>query len=79
MYACAPETGRGFFEGVRSPSDATAHLHDPPPPGGQATRLNNALSGLLSRFAEEIGSIRVRAPACGFGNFLSVSMQRVPN
>jgi hypothetical protein len=50
-----------------------------PPPGGQATRLNNALSGLLSRFAEEIGSIRIRDPACGFGNFLSVSMQRVPN
>jgi hypothetical protein len=28
--------------------------------GSQATNLNNALSGLLSRFAEEIASIRVR-------------------
>ena len=30
----------------------------PTPPGGLATRLNNALSGLLSRFAEEIASVR---------------------
>jgi hypothetical protein len=30
--------------------------------GDQATRLNNALSGLLSRFAEEIASVRVLAP-----------------
>jgi hypothetical protein len=28
-----------------------------PPPGGQATRLNNALSDVLSRFAEEIASV----------------------
>jgi hypothetical protein len=32
MYACIPEIGRGFFEGVYAPSSATAHLHDPPPP-----------------------------------------------
>ena len=31
MYACMPEIGRGFFEGVCAPSNATAHLHDPPP------------------------------------------------
>jgi hypothetical protein len=47
--------------------------------GGQATRLNNDLSGLLARFAEEIASVRVLDPACGSGNFLSVSMQRLPN
>jgi hypothetical protein len=32
MYACILETGRGFFEGVCPPSDATAHSRDPPPP-----------------------------------------------
>jgi hypothetical protein len=31
MYACIPEDGGGFFEGVCTPSDATAHLCDPPP------------------------------------------------
>ena len=30
MYACIPEIGGGFFEGVRTPSDATAHSYDPP-------------------------------------------------
>jgi type II restriction/modification system DNA methylase subunit YeeA len=47
--------------------------------GGQATRLNNDLSRLLSRFAEEIASVRVLDPACGSGNFLSVSMQQLLN
>jgi hypothetical protein len=32
MYACVLETGRGFFERVRAPSDATAHSYDPPAP-----------------------------------------------
>jgi hypothetical protein len=32
MYACILETGRGFFEGVRPPGSAIAHLRDPPPP-----------------------------------------------
>jgi hypothetical protein len=32
MYACIPEIGGGFFEGVRAPSNATAHSYDPPPP-----------------------------------------------
>jgi hypothetical protein len=32
MYACIRETGRGFFEGVCPPSNATANFHDPPPP-----------------------------------------------
>jgi hypothetical protein len=31
MYACILETGRGFFEGVCTPSKATAHSYDPPP------------------------------------------------
>ena len=31
MYACIHKVGRGFFEGVCSPSNATTHLHDPPP------------------------------------------------
>jgi hypothetical protein len=31
MYACIHETRRGFFGGVCTPSDATAHSCDPPP------------------------------------------------
>jgi hypothetical protein len=31
MYACVPENGGGFFEGVSAPGNATAHLSDPPP------------------------------------------------
>ena len=31
MYACVHETGVGFFEGVGTPRNATAHLRDPPP------------------------------------------------
>jgi hypothetical protein len=32
MYAYIREAGRGFFEEVCVPSNATAHLYDPPPP-----------------------------------------------
>ena len=32
MYACIHETGARFFEGVCTPSNATAHSYDPPPP-----------------------------------------------
>jgi len=32
MYACIDGIGAGFFERVCPPSNATAHLHDPPPP-----------------------------------------------
>jgi hypothetical protein len=32
MYAYIREAWRGFFEGVCTPSNATAHLDDPPPP-----------------------------------------------
>jgi hypothetical protein len=32
MYACVLEIGCGFFSGVCTPSDATAHFRDPPPP-----------------------------------------------
>jgi len=28
---CNRETGRGFFEGVCAPSNASVHFHDPPP------------------------------------------------
>jgi 2-polyprenyl-3-methyl-5-hydroxy-6-metoxy-1,4-benzoquinol methylase len=47
--------------------------------GGRATRIDNALSSLLSRLAEEIAGVRVLDPACGSGNFLSVSMQNLLN
>ena len=39
----------------------------------------SALSDLLSRFVEEISSVRVLDPAYGSGNFLSVSMQQLLN
>jgi hypothetical protein len=32
MYACIPENGGGFFEGVCTPSNATANFCDPPLP-----------------------------------------------
>src|SRR5215216_583282 len=32
MYAYICETGARFFEGVRTPSNATVHSRDPPPP-----------------------------------------------
>ena len=44
-----------------------------------ARRINNDLGRLLGRFAEEIASVRVLDPACGSGNFLSVSVQNLPN
>jgi hypothetical protein len=31
MYACVPENGGGFFEGVCAPCCVTANLRDPPP------------------------------------------------
>src|SRR3954469_12885356 len=38
-YACLLETGRGFFEAVCGPSDATAHLRDPPPTVPHTSRM----------------------------------------
>jgi hypothetical protein len=70
--------GADFSRGVCRLVDGSLTFRDPPP-GDQATRLNNALSGLLSRFAEQIASVRVLDPACGSGNFLSVSLQQLPN
>jgi hypothetical protein len=32
MYACIPDFGGGFFEGLCTPSNATAHSCDPSPP-----------------------------------------------
>jgi hypothetical protein len=46
MYACNLETGRGFFEGVSAPSDATTHLRDPPLP--LDTRIDYESSPLAS-------------------------------
>jgi len=54
MYACILETGCGFFEGVCRSVDGSLAFRTP---GGQATRLNNALSDLLSRFAEVIANV----------------------
>jgi hypothetical protein len=59
MYACGYEIGRGFFEVVCRLGDRSLTFRDPPHPGGQATMLDNALSSLLSRFAEETASVRV--------------------
>ena len=41
MYACHPETGRGFFEGVCAPSNATANFCDPPHSAIQENRSPN--------------------------------------
>ena len=40
MYAYILETGRGFFEGVCAPCNATAHFRDPPPPIRESTLAN---------------------------------------
>jgi hypothetical protein len=40
MYACDGVTGRGFFEGVCAPCNATAYFHDPPPPIRELTPTN---------------------------------------
>jgi hypothetical protein len=37
MYACTHEIGGRFFEGVCTPSNTTAHLHDLPPASRFAT------------------------------------------
>jgi hypothetical protein len=37
MYACTLEIGRGFFEGVCTPSNTTANFRDPPHPATQRT------------------------------------------
>ena len=58
MYACVLEIGRAFFRGSVRATGSASYFSRPTPPGGQATRLNYALSGLLSRFAEEIAGVR---------------------
>jgi hypothetical protein len=42
MYACKREPGRGFSEGLSTPSNATVHLHDPPHSATQKYRSPNA-------------------------------------
>jgi hypothetical protein len=39
MYACIPENGGGYFEGLCPPSSATADIRDPPPVPRFANRL----------------------------------------
>ena len=42
MYACIYEIRGGFFSGVCTPNDATAHSYDPPP---SATQRNRSPTG----------------------------------
>jgi hypothetical protein len=51
------ELDADFSRGVQVRGSLT-YFSPPTLPGGQASRLNNTLSGLLSRFAEEIASVR---------------------
>ena len=37
MYACMPEIGGGFLEGVCAPNDETANSYDPLPPRNTKT------------------------------------------
>jgi hypothetical protein len=69
---------RSRWAEVREQAEKLAERRDTTS-GGRATRINNDLSCLLSRFAEEIAGIRVLDPACGSGNFLSVSLQNLLN
>ncbi len=45
--------------------------------GGQRTRLQNELQGLLTGLAQEIAQVRVLDPACGSGNFLYVALKQL--
>ena len=69
---------RGRWAEVREQAEKLAERRDTAS-GGRATRINKDLSRLLSRSAEEIAGVRVLDPACGSGNFLSVSMQNLLN
>ena len=44
MYACMPEIGRGFFEGVCAPCKTTVNFRDPPPPIRELTPANASRS-----------------------------------
>jgi hypothetical protein len=56
MYACVPENGGGFFEGVCAPNNATAYFLDLPPPPHCYSRIDScephhrsgALRGLVA-------------------------------
>lgn len=45
--------------------------------GGQRTRLDNELRGLLTGFAQEIAGVQVLDPACGSANFLYVALKQL--
>jgi hypothetical protein len=59
MYACIPEIGSGFFEGVNALSDQACIFSDPPPcPTISILTLANA-----TRSKGERGSRRTTCPA----------------
>jgi hypothetical protein len=49
MYAYIPEIGCGFFDGVCTPSNATANFCDPPPPS-----LERRLALPCSKFSGQV-------------------------
>ena len=69
---------RGRWAEVKKQAEKLAERRDAAS-GGRARRINNDLSSLLRRSAEEIAGVRVLDPACGSENFLSVSMQKLRN
>ena len=62
MYACVLENGLGFFEGMCTPSNATDHFCDPPPPRNARNRspANEAPARRESRAALAWSALRRR-------------------
>lgn len=48
-----------------------------PPLGGQLTRARNEAQALIRTFRSLLGSVTVLDPACGSGNFLYVTLQKL--
>jgi hypothetical protein len=61
MYACIRGTGRGFFEGVCTPSNATAHSCDPPYPVTGKNRSPGNGTPARSRSRQEFVNVVVVA------------------
>ena len=63
MYDCVPENGGGFFEGVCTPSNATAHSCDPPLPTRSAREPESCWQGCglkkITRHAT-VGQLKAR-------------------
>src|SRR5215211_6046580 len=70
MYACILEIGGGFFEGVCTPSNATANFRDPPPPLGSRIDAGRTLCFLVPRpeihhgFIADVNLLAERADLC---------------